>query len=329
MPLNPAVLERLRVVLSHFEGVVTWMYMDVKSLVSTGVGFLMEYHRDAGPGHPNVGHNWPWNGTREEFDAAWNQVKAHPELISGSGLAFAGVTTLRLTEAWVRQHFSDIADGKVAEYKKWDEMKDFDSFPLDAQLGIMVLAWGALKREWNFTKAVGRRDWRTAGRESLLDEFTLERKAALRKMFTNAAVVDDYVGAGSHRYSRSTLYYPAALTSAGSSAVRFQVAVDATDWGLAYKLLNSLTMSEMLTAIKRLQVEDRAIIWGVRDHLKGENLPVNWKRIEFAFTVVKERRIPINSMMPDIELRSGVWTDEHWGIPPNQVVEAVRFLSGR
>ena len=81
MPLNPAVLERLRVVLTHFEGVLNWMYMDVKAFVSTGVGFLMEYDTNKGPGErPNVGHDWPWNGTRTDFDAAWNAVKARPRI---------------------------------------------------------------------------------------------------------------------------------------------------------------------------------------------------------------------------------------------------------
>lgn len=329
MPLNQAVLDKLRHVLTHFEGVVTWMYLDVKALVSTGVGFLMESHKDAGPGPPNLGHNWPWNATRQQFDAEWNNVKAHTELISKTGLAFASVTTLRLTEAWVKQHFSDIADGKVAEYKTWDEMKDFESFPLDAQLGIMVLAWAALKREWEFTKAVGRRDWRRAAREAQLAEFTPERKAALNRMFMNAAVVDDFVGGGSHRYSRSTLYYAAALTAASPAAVGFQAAVEARDWKDAYLRLGGLNMTEMLRSIKRLPVSDRTIMWGVRGNVKAQiPWPGFWKRIEFAFGVVTDRRIPIplDSFVPSIDMASPAWTDEHWGITPEQVGEAALFL---
>ena len=226
----------------------------------------------------------------------------------------------------MRRHFTDIAEGKVTTYKGWDEMKDFDSFPADAQLGIMVLSWAALKREWDFTKAVARRDWRTAARESALEEFTRERKAALNRMFINAAAVDDFARAGSRMYNLTTLYYPAALTPASRDAVKFQIAVEARDWELAYKRLNFLGMTEMLRAIKRLYKEDREIMWGVRDHLKAQNLPVNWKRLEFAFTVVRERRIPIYSMIPSIEMADGVWTDEHWGIHPDQVVDALRFL---
>jgi len=332
MAINPVVLERLRVVLTHFEGIITWMYMDTKALVSTGVGFLMEYDATKRPDErPNVGHNWPWSGG-QDFNDAWHAVKARTDLIHGAGQAFESVTSLRLTEAWVRQHFANLAENKVREYKGWDEMKDFDTFPLDAQLGILVLSWAALKREWKFTKAVGRRDWRTAARESLLAEFTADRKTALRRMFINAAVVDDHVKLGSSTYSRSTLYYPVALTSVSEAAIRFRMAVDARDWGLAYQRLNGLRMAEMLVSIKNLPQKDRDLMWGVRGQLKGQSLGLSeksWLRIEFAFTVVRDRRIPIYSLTPTIETASPAWTDEHWGIPPDQVTEAVRFLARR
>lgn len=332
MAINPVVLERLRVVLTHFERVITWMYLDTKALVSTGVGFLMEYDGTKRPDErPNVGHNWPWSGG-QDFNEAWYAVKARTDLIRGAGQAFEGVTSLRLTEAWVRQHFTNIAENKLREYKSWDEMKDFDTFPLDAQLGILTLGWGALKREWKFTKAVGRRDWRTAARESLLPEFTAERKAALRRMFTNAAVVDDHVRLGSSTYSRSTLYYPVALTSVSEHAIRFRMAVEARDWGLAYQRLNGLSMAEMLLSIKNLGSKEQELMWGVRGQLKGQPLGLSeksWLRIEFAFSVVRERRIPIYSLTPTVETASPAWTDEHWGIPPEQVTEAVRFLTRR
>ena len=332
MAINPVVMERLRVVLTHFEGVITWMYMDTKALVSTGVGFLMEYDAKKRPDEPpNVGHNWPWSGG-QDFTEAWYAVKARTDLIRGAGQAFESVTSLRLTEAWVRQRFAGIAEGKVTDWKGWDEMKDFDTFPLDAQLGVLTLGWGALKREWRFTKAVGRRDWRTAARESLLPEFTAERKAALRRMFTNAAVVDDHVRLGSSTYSRSTLYYPVALTSVSEAAIRFRMAVDAQDWGLAYQRLNGLSMTEMLLSIKNLAYKDRELMWGVRGQLKGQSLGLSeksWLRIEFAFTVVRDRRIPLYSLTPTLETTSPAWTDEHWGIPPEQVTEAVRFLARR
>lgn len=122
---------------AKFEGVVSFMYLDVKGLVTTGIGNLIDpiglalglpfVHKDGTP------------ASREEIEAEWHAVKAHQEMRLWGGGSFSKVTNLRLTEDGIRT--------LVQTHMKMDEQwlkhyfPDYDKWPADAQMALHSMAW--------------------------------------------------------------------------------------------------------------------------------------------------------------------------------------------
>lgn len=122
-----------------FEGRLPFMYLDVKGLVTTGVGNLIDPMADA------LGLPWRHKldglpATRAEIVADWNTVKAAQALRRLGGGHFAQLTKLYLDEdaidALVLRRLDANEAGLRKGYPGWD------SFPAPAQLAIHSMAWG-------------------------------------------------------------------------------------------------------------------------------------------------------------------------------------------
>jgi len=169
------------------EGYLTFMYLDVKRLVTTGVGNLVD--------PIDYAEVLPWrklDGTLasvSEVRSAWNKVKNDKTLNElNGGAQYGALTQLRLSrqdvEVLVRRKL--LANDSVMR----DRFKDYESWPADAQLGVLSLAWAAGPR-FAFPKleaAAAKKDFR-----GMADECSLKnnpkRSKAQKQLFLNAAKV--------------------------------------------------------------------------------------------------------------------------------------------
>lgn len=128
----PAFIER-------WEGRCTWLYLDTKGLVTTGVGNLVD---DGTPG-PACGLPWVHAaGGRAMLDdvvAAWHKVKAAQSMAPLGGGHFAGLTDIRLlsadVDALVQRKLAQIESVLRGGFPNWD------GFPAPAQLAILDMGW--------------------------------------------------------------------------------------------------------------------------------------------------------------------------------------------
>jgi hypothetical protein len=178
-----------------FEGRVPWMYLDVRGLVTTAVGNLIDTEEDAcrlewirPDGRP---------ATDAEIRQEWRRVKGMTELaLRGPGAA-ADVTELRLTEAdidaLVLRRFDANTRILRRTYAEWDQ------WPADAQLGCHSILWSGaffpLDSRWpKFNAAARARDWAAAAEQCHEQDWTNRRSAARNaanhELFVNAAVVE-------------------------------------------------------------------------------------------------------------------------------------------
>jgi hypothetical protein len=141
MTIRQAVLDVFPSFNLQFEGRVPWMYLDVKGLVTTGVGDLID--------PMFVAMQLPWQvelsqgdwrpATDAEIGDAWTKVKSSTYLEQAGGGKFASLTNLRLTEEAIdelmRQKMAEIEVVFAKRFPTWS------GECADAQLGVMSMAW--------------------------------------------------------------------------------------------------------------------------------------------------------------------------------------------
>jgi hypothetical protein len=168
------------------EGRVRFMYLDVKSLVSTGVGNLLD-----ADDMNNFGSNphllpdaftlgWfvdPQNtGTGPEASDAEIEQEYQTVKFSGTALQPTGqketITRLRITDEAIDSLVMD----KLASFENTlrgrQPFAGLDDWPADGQLGLFSMAWamGPLFRFPNFQDAAEAGDWLTMAQECRMTE---------------------------------------------------------------------------------------------------------------------------------------------------------------
>lgn len=204
--MRASVLQNFTKFNTPFEGMLNYMYTDVKGLVTTGMGNLI----DPLPAALVL----PWkhadgsDASQDEITQEWNTVKgAWPGVQSTGDRA---ITTLHLDQADIdvliaskAQQFEDTLRGIYPDYDNW---------PADAQLGVLSMSWalgaGFGRGFPQFTAAANAYDFRTAAAQSGYrdqDPGNKARQAANVILFNNAATVVEGNG------DREVLYYPSVL----------------------------------------------------------------------------------------------------------------------
>lgn len=201
------------------EGRIPYMYLDILGKVTTGIGDLID--------SPGAASELSWvhkdmitPAKPHEIEAAWNAVHARKVEATitknnPKGLvhtAFEGTTTLRLTEAEIeRRTLMKLAHFET-ELKKTPEFADLETWPADAQLGLLSMAWAMgpyfggtwvhsptgweFKGRWSkFREAIRTRQW-TGGPLSAAEQCFMpqenvnrglvSRNIANRALFDNA-----------------------------------------------------------------------------------------------------------------------------------------------
>jgi GH24 family phage-related lysozyme (muramidase) len=172
------------------------MYLDTKSLVTTGWGFLIDPMREA------MGLPWEKSDGCEASAAdiarEWLSVKKRIDLAQKGGEAFKAVTTLRLSEAAIEKVGADrlAEDERVLTY----QFPDYEGYPAAVQLGLLSMAWArgpaGFKLAYpKFTACILAKDWAGAANECFMHGCSAERNTQTKACFTLAAagVPDDQV----------------------------------------------------------------------------------------------------------------------------------------
>ncbi|MFF3286771.1 peptidoglycan-binding protein [Streptomyces sp. NPDC003023] len=163
------------------EGRLNFMYLDIKSLVSTGVGNLLDADDPEHFGTRPVPLadiftlDWSRNGVpagREEIEEEYRRVKF-------SGMAHATVEQkrqfagLHISEAAIDALVTRKLDAFETGLRRRQEFGQYDGWPADGQLGLLSMAWAmgdAFRGFPEFEKAAGRGDWLTMARECRMRE---------------------------------------------------------------------------------------------------------------------------------------------------------------
>jgi len=154
---------------TRFEGRINHMYLDVKGLVTIGIGNLID------PISLAIQLPFYFKGTETKASAAaisgeWSLLKGHPDLAKQGHKAAARITKLYLKN-------EDIARLVAREMLRFEAylrkgFKLWDMFPADAQLGILSMAWamgaGFYLKFPAFTRACNNLDWDTAAIQCLM-----------------------------------------------------------------------------------------------------------------------------------------------------------------
>ncbi|WP_427017090.1 peptidoglycan-binding protein [Pseudarthrobacter sp. P1] len=165
------------------EGRVHFMYLDVKGYVSTGVGNLIDSTKQPLTAPTAAERSaslatagaiaWVRNGDgdaagQDEIAAEWDTVKSRMDLAHLGGGHFAPpVTSLSITDAEIDRIVFQRLDQMESYLKGRAPFGDFDSWPADAQLGLLSMSWG-MGPAFNFPKFQGfaaQRDWPSASSE--------------------------------------------------------------------------------------------------------------------------------------------------------------------
>lgn len=188
---------------SDREGALDFMYCDVKNLVTTGVGNLID------PIGSALGLPWRHRSTGElatqaEIVDAWNRVKNRTDLNQRGGGFYKGVTDLYLDPAALDSLKNSRLDQNERILRS--AFPTYDSMPADAQLGLHSMAWAAgpyfYKTFPSFTRAVNNGDYGTAAVQSHMQGLNADRQDANLALFQNA---EEVLASGA---DAATLYWP-------------------------------------------------------------------------------------------------------------------------
>lgn len=177
-----------------FEGRVRWMYLDVRGLVTVGIGNLIDPVGEA-LARPFVHDADGTPASTDEIRTAWEDLKGRPELASRGHRACEELNDLRLRDDAI----DELVMAKLSANEEViaGRFPDFAAWPADAQLGTLSMAWALgphFTSRWpRFTSAATSGDWSTAAAECRIDETgnpgVAPRNRADLQLFENAAVV--------------------------------------------------------------------------------------------------------------------------------------------
>jgi len=195
--MHQSVKNALHDFLKAYEGKVNYMYLDVKGLVTVGVGHLID------PVNMALKHEFRTKGgggpvSGGAITAEWQTVKSRKDLMLKGAAAFAPITSLELSDNGIKSMVTSSANAIETYIKTNASAKkfyaNFDSWPADAQLAFMGVAWGGIpipQFGWHkFPEACRVEDWDTAAAEcTITSPIAAGRNEAHKTMFLNAAAV--------------------------------------------------------------------------------------------------------------------------------------------
>ena len=194
--MRQSVIEIFPEFSKKFEGRVAWMYLDIKGLVTTGVGNLID-PVGAAMCLPFVHRSDMSLASPSEIAAEWSSIKHHVELAKQGHRSASKFCKLMLTDdsidVLVRQKL--LANEKYLRrrFAEWDE------WSADAQLAVLSMAWamgaGFTRVFKTFTKNCETQHWADASANCSINSKgnpgVIPRNAADRALLLAAQSVKD------------------------------------------------------------------------------------------------------------------------------------------
>lgn len=179
------------------EGVVHHMYLDILGLVTVGVGNLIDPISEALKLPFRFRNNPAQMATQAEIAAEWNALKANTALAKKGHRAAAKVAQLELSDASVGDLIQKRLLDNEKKIKKQATFAKWDSWPADAQLAVLSMAWAmgpnGFSKFPRFSAACAAGDFRGAAANCRMAEAgnpgVVPRNDANQLMFRNAATV--------------------------------------------------------------------------------------------------------------------------------------------
>jgi hypothetical protein len=202
--VRPAVRNAFVAFNAPMEGVTSWMYLDVKGLVTCAIGNLID------PVEYAIGLPWLMaDGTRAteaEIRGEWERIKARQDWRLRGGAIFKSIALLHLDEAGIL----------VTVSRKLDEMdralsrrfSGYEEWPADAQLATLSMSWacGAAFRFPRLEEALRGKAFAMAAEECTISTVgnpgVKPRNERNRVLYRNASVV------ASRKLNPEALYWP-------------------------------------------------------------------------------------------------------------------------
>jgi GH24 family phage-related lysozyme (muramidase) len=214
--MQQAVHDNFIAFTTKFEGRVQWMYLDIKGLVSIGIGNLID-PIDLAMDLPFVHKDdTAASASADEIETEWQTVKDRQDLAPSGHLAFKDLTSLQLTDDSIDELVLSKLDQFQSTLENTTEFADLESWPADAQLGLLSMAWAlgpAFGPGWpHFRAACADDDWAAAAANCHMEDSAnpglRPRNQADVVLFTNAQAVAD------QGLDFSVLQWPTALSPA-------------------------------------------------------------------------------------------------------------------
>jgi hypothetical protein len=219
--MKPAVTARFLSFTEPLEGLVDYMYVDVKGLVTIGFGNLID-PLDVALSLPFVKKVDGAPANSDEITTEWNLIKDKDnklQLRTKGHRACKPLTKLMLTRDAINDLCAKRLQNNEAILKKVSAFAAFDDWPADAQLALHSMAWAmgpafAQHGRWpSFRNACASADFDTAAEKCKMSEVgnrgLIPRNRANVRLFQNAAAV--LAGESDGFYTRDTLYFPMML----------------------------------------------------------------------------------------------------------------------
>ena len=182
-----------------FEGVVTHMYLDHRGRVTVGVGYLIDSVGDARR-YGFVRRDNRRRATPQEIEADWKTVKASAKAKKAS--TYKRLTKLELPEAEAKRKFPGIFDEHVRKYAA-KFVSNFAALPDACKEALADMAYnlgGKFNKQFvQLRKAIERRDWSRAAKESRRRTSRAERNKYVQDLFLSLAKAATH-GSLAHRH---------------------------------------------------------------------------------------------------------------------------------
>lgn len=201
------------------ELVVSYMYLDVKGLVTIGVGNLIDpisaalilpFRHKVRAGASTSGKP----ASTAEIEAEWKLIKSKTDLARKGYRACGPLTDLELDNASIDILIAKRLQQNETFLKHQRAFRDFDQWPADAQLGLLSMAWAmgpGFSTSWpRFSYACETKNFDVAADNCNISVVgnpgVIPRNHANARLFKNAAAV--LAGESDGFYRRENLYYP-------------------------------------------------------------------------------------------------------------------------
>jgi GH24 family phage-related lysozyme (muramidase) len=215
--MQPSVQQNFLQFTKPLEGTVNYMYLDIKGLVTVGIGNLIDPVGSA-LALPFVHNSDNSPASQSEIQAEWTKVKNNASLAQqGYKAAAPPFTTLHLPDAAITQLITNKLNANQATVKQ--TFTGFENWPADAQLGVLSMAWAlgaGFASSWPLFKAAClSQNWSSAAQNCQISTTgnpgVAPRNTADVLLFNNAQAV------ASQELDFSVLHWPNTVAAAPSS----------------------------------------------------------------------------------------------------------------